>query len=295
MDISVIIVNYNTCRITCQCLDSIFKYTKGIEFEVIVVDNDSNNDDSKEVLRNYPNIIFVQSYENLGFGKANNLGYKYTRGDFVLLLNSDTYLLNNALKFFVDRFKLLPSSIGCIGASLLSPDLQYVNSYGYFPDIKNILKLAILSYAKKLGLCKMKSCKVSCIKEKYVPYIVGADLCIRRSVIDELGLFDKDFFMYYEDVELQKRYSTHSYLSYIIDGPQIVHLECVSSNQTKKVYSYLNRQIYLDGMFLYFKKLYSFPKYLLFRLIFLLNLPAYINRRYTFNENVKLLKTFFSI
>ena len=191
-------------------------------------------------------------------------------------------------------FKLLPNSIGCIGASLLSLDLQYVNSYGYFPDIKNVLKTTIFSYAKKIGLCKTKSYEVPCIKEKYVQYIVGAVLCIRRSVIDELGLFDNDFFMYYEDVELQKRYSTHSYSSYIIDGPQIVHLECVSSNQSKKVYSYLNRQIYLDGMFLYFKKIHSFPKYLLFRLIFLLNLPAYINRRYTLTENVKLFKTFFS-
>ena len=97
MNISIIIVNYNTREVTKQCLDSIFKWTKDVSFEVIVVDNNSH-DGSKEMLASYPNIKYVQSGGNLGFGKANNLGYKFSSGRYILLLNSDTYLLNNAIK-----------------------------------------------------------------------------------------------------------------------------------------------------------------------------------------------------
>ena len=95
MDVSVIIVNYNTRKLTGECIDSIFEKTSGITFEVIVVDN-ASQDDSIEIFRKDPRIIFIENTENQGFGKANNLGIKYATGRNILFLNSDTLLINNA-------------------------------------------------------------------------------------------------------------------------------------------------------------------------------------------------------
>ena len=99
MDVSVI-VNYNTKALTKSCIESIFSETCGIEFEVILVDN-ASSDGSKELFQIDERIIFIESNVNLGFGKANNLGYKYATGKYIFLLNSDTLLKNNAIKLYI--------------------------------------------------------------------------------------------------------------------------------------------------------------------------------------------------
>ena len=101
MDVSIIIVNYNTRQLTSNCIESIFKYTNGVSFEVILVDN-ASTDGSIDFFTNDERIIFISSKENLGFGRANNLGYKVAKGRYIFLLNSDTLLLNNAIKIFCD-------------------------------------------------------------------------------------------------------------------------------------------------------------------------------------------------
>lgn len=298
MDISVIIVNYNTSAITYNCLDSIFKYTKDVDFEVIVVDNDSQKDDSKSVLSRYPGIIYIQSEKNLGFGKANNLGYQIANGRYILLLNSDTYLLNNALKFFVEEFDKLPSKVACIGSQLLSADGTKNNSFGELPSFSSAARS---SFGLYLGLLGIKFKHVSKIKESAtepfdVPYVMGADICIRREVIEKNGLFDPDFFMYYEESELQHRYQVAGYTSMIIPGPEIVHLECASTKGTsKKKYTYENRKMFLQGQFLYFRKIYSYPVYLLYRIMFLLCVPIFVvPSYYSWTEKAKLVGRLFS-
>ena len=89
MDVSIIIVNYNTCQMTKECIDSVFERTFGLDFEIILVDNGST-DGSKSQFEKDSRITYVYSEFNLGFGCANNLGYKFAKGDYVFLLNSDT-------------------------------------------------------------------------------------------------------------------------------------------------------------------------------------------------------------
>ena len=297
IDISVIIINYNTCKVTRQCLDSIFKYSKDVSFEVIVVDNASIHDDSRAVLSSYPGIVFIQSEKNLGFGKANNLGYKKATGRYVLLLNSDTYLLNNALKIYVEEFDKLPKNVACIGAQLLAPDGTYNNSYGDLPSFGRSVISTLGLYLYFFGIkCSNKSIIHS---DKYkpfeVPYVMGADLCIRRETISRNGLFDPDFFMYYEESEMQFRYRQAGWKSMIIPGPKIVHLECVSTKgKATRVYTYANRKMFLQGQFLYFRKRYSYPVYILYRFICLLNFPLFLRGYYTVSERVKLIGRLFS-
>lgn len=292
IDISVIIVNYNTCHITCECLNSIFSNTRDVTFEVIVVDNNSQRDDSRQVLRRYPNIKYIQSDINLGFGKANNLGYKFACGRYILLLNSDTYLLNNAFKLFVDSFDQLSDDVACVGCQLLSSDGEKNNSYGEFPSLSSTIRATASIYLRLIGLRLRKKQIIEANEQSpfYVPYVMGADLCIRRAAIESCGLFDPDFFMYYEETEMQHRYMKAGYKAMIVPGPRIVHLECVSTQgSSKKKYTYSNRKMFLQGQFLYFRKVYSYPLYLIYRFVYFFNLPIYFRPYYSWIEKIKLM------
>ena len=294
MDISVVIVNYNTCLLTRRCLDSIFDLTKGVQFEVIVVDNDSRKDDSKQVLSQYAGIRYVQSEANLGFGKANNLGFTYASGRYILFLNSDTYLLNDALSAFVHEMDKLPDYVACTGAPLLAEDGSANQSYALMPTLKWYAKavcgLYIKPFVRKRSAGDVKSTPKALPME--VPYVIGADLCIRREVIEQCGLFDPDFFMYYEESEMQNRYQRHGYKSYLIASPQIVHLEGASySSGGSKRYPAQVWNWYLQSQAMFFKKTQPYYKYILYRLISLFSAPLCLRRYYSMREKRMLIKT----
>ena len=131
MDVSIIIVNYNTKDLLKECIDSIYEQTKEITFEIIVSDNGSS-DGSIEMLKNYfPSVIIIENNANLGFGAANNRGLKIAHGKYIFYLNSDTVLLNNAVKCFFDFWEQASDkdSIGAIGANLLNENGLIVCEY----------------------------------------------------------------------------------------------------------------------------------------------------------------------
>lgn len=268
MDVSVIIVNYNTKELTKKCLDSIFVHTSEISFEVILVDN-ASTDGSVEFFANDKRIKFIASQENLGFGKANNLGFKVATGHYIFLLNSDTLFLNNAIKIFFDTFTKIPLKVACLGTLLKDTDMNITHSFGHFPTVFSVLKDALHVY---LPFLKYRPCKKLNIDSHYVffevDYITGADLFIRKTVIDDLGLFDPDFFMYFEETEMQYRYHKKNYKSAIINTPSIIHIEGASGKNIKKTYKVNN--MFTESCFLYLKKTNSIQMYIFFRIIFLL-------------------------
>jgi GT2 family glycosyltransferase len=210
----------------------------------------------------------------LGFGKANNLGFKYATGRYIFLLNSDTLLLNNAIKEFRDAHDRMPNRVACLGCVLKAADgVTENNSYSSFPSLSvtwhGILKL----YLRRLK--RTKSFDDGKSPDFRVDYIIGADLFIRREVIEEVGLFDPDFFMYYEESEMQLRYARRGYESRIIRTPSIIHLEGASIGSSDKKPSARKKLIYFKSMFLYMRKRYGIVKYLLFRGIVLLYLPTF--------------------
>lgn len=181
MDVSVIIVNYNTCKVLNDCLASVFQYTSNIEYEVIVVDN-ASNDESVEMVKNkYPSVKIIESQKNLGFGKANNLGFEYSSGRNIFLLNSDTLLLENSIKILSDVLDS-DDSIGAIGTILIGKDLRQIHSCGKFPSV-----------FKKLTGTNFIINKVDFRENTSVDYITGADLMIPRKVWLRLGGFDPNF------------------------------------------------------------------------------------------------------
>lgn len=106
IDVSVILVNFNTCQLTIQAITSIYKHTNRVKFEIIVVDNNSNDNSVEQIQFLFPEIPIVKNNKNIGFGRANNEGIKIAKGEYIFLLNTDAYLLNNAIEIFMILWKI---------------------------------------------------------------------------------------------------------------------------------------------------------------------------------------------
>lgn len=264
MDVSIIIVTYNTYKMTSECIDSIFKQQCPLKYEVILVDN-SSVDESKVNFSKDSRIKYIYSEENLGFGKANNLGYSLASGKYILFLNSDTILNNDAISMFYNIAENSASNIVCWGTTLSDKDGRYIHSFGKFPTLWSYIKKYINNYTRFFGWNILKKESLLPLPSKYpmiVDYITGADLLVRKSIIEELGLFNPVFFMYYEETEMQFRYKKHNYLTALISEPNITHLEGGSKKKSLKSW-----RIELEASFIYAKLCFAFPKYVFIRML----------------------------
>ncbi len=144
--VSIIIVNYNTCKMTAECIDSIFEKTEGVDFEVILVDN-ASKDGSKEHFEKDTRIRYVYNIENMGFGRANNVGMKLAKGKYLFLLNSDTLLINNAVKQFHDYAESYEKK-AFYGCWLKNEEGKRIHSCARIPSIKDILYNSIYTFRK---------------------------------------------------------------------------------------------------------------------------------------------------
>jgi len=287
MDVSIIIVNYNTKDLLRQCIESVFAKTQDIVFEIIIVDNASSDGSQQMIKSLFPNIALVESFENLGFGKANNLGVKYAKGKYLFLLNSDTVLLNNAVKIFFDFYSQFPThdTIGSIGAILLNKELVPTASFGVFPTAFNSLRFYWDKFLKK----KYSHRNFFNKEQSFFPvdFICGADMFLARSTMSQMGGFDPCFFMYFEEVDLQKRMSNNALMCYIIDGPQIIHLEGGSFDTGTK--SPKQRIMFDKSRFIYLKKHSNMFVYWLFRVVYsVLMLLILTDKRYSFRNRMKI-------
>lgn len=259
MDVSIIIVNYNTKELTKNCIDSVFARTSGVSFEVILVDN-ASTDGSVELFEMDDRIQFIGSEKNLGFGKANNLGYQYSKGKYLFLLNSDTLLINNAIREFYVQMEQRSKNIACMGCLLVDENSNRIHSYGDFPTLSNELirrpwYLLHEFFGVRNGFDD-HPLKKHDDHAFEVEYVTGADLFVRRHVVDECGLFDQDFFMYYEETEMQYRYRQHGYISVIVDTPQIIHLVGRSATSSGSIWK---RRDIISAIVCY-EKLYGYKK-----------------------------------
>ena len=294
MDVSIIIVNYNTKKLTSDCINSIYEKTTGIRFEVIVVDNNSS-DGSQDVFLKDSRIIFVEAGENLGFGKANNKGVEIASGKYVFFLNSDTILVNNAVKLFYDYSELNSyKRIGAVGCLLENLDGENVHSYGYFPSIRSFVKgFFEAGYRRMLGKPQKAIGAEIFGVEQQVDYVTGADVFVNREIINKYGCFDPDFFMYYEDTEMQKRWVRNGVKNVIIKGPRIIHLEGCSTKNNKQVLNERKLYMGLRSQRIYFKKTETRLGFLIYRLVSLLNLLPILRFKYNFRQFCTISKIIF--
>ncbi len=284
-DVSIIIVSYNTKNLLNNCINSIIKNTYNINYEIIVVDNNSRDGSVDMVKNQFNQVKVIENFENYGFAKANNIGIKEAKGKYLFFLNSDAILLNNAIKYFYDWMENnnLDNSIGAIGSYLLNTKREIIHSYGNFPNFLNILKNEFINSQNNFELK---------IEEKEVDYITGADLFIPRKVIDEIGFFDENFFLYYEETDLQKRMKDRGFKRILITEPKIIHLEGKSLK-----FSISKRIIFDKSKFIYLKKYNNKISYFFFKHIYLFIriTKELIKRRYSILEIISYYKTILKI
>lgn len=287
--VSVIIVNYNTKDLTINCIQSVYDHTKSVDFEIIVVDNASTDGSVAAIKDKYPDVILIQSSRNLGFGRANNLAFKTAKGSFLFFLNSDTVLLNDAIKYLYEAYHSYGDKIGCMGTILCDADKKPVHSFGTFPTFGSILS----GYIKGRYL-KIREQEPNIIGRRFpltVDYITGADLYISASLFKRIGQFDESFFMYFEETDLQKRISEQGLNNIIINDAQIIHL--AGGSFKKRTQPSNNGTMMIErSMFHYLKKNNkSLSKYILFRFCYLLiRFPHLFSPHYTPKDQWNYLK-----
>ena len=254
MDVSIIIVNYKTPDLVIDCIKSVKEKTQGLSYEIIVVDNDSQDGSLEQIEAAFgKSIQIIDSGSNLGFGKANNLGAQYATGKYLFLLNSDTVLINNAIKILFDYIEA-HQDVGVVGGNLyteeLTPSVSYDSEFDEIADIKAkaswhriVCDLVVRQIDRRIKNAKYRQHRIYgkyfnfSNRPKSVAYIFGADMMIRKQIFDQVQGFDKRFFMYSEEEEMTWRIQQQGYKSVNVPDAKIVHYNGSSSKPSAGVYN----------------------------------------------------------
>jgi N-acetylglucosaminyl-diphospho-decaprenol L-rhamnosyltransferase len=233
MDLSIIFVNWNAVDYLRDCVASIYENTRGISFEIIVVDNASPAGDVDKLKACFPQITIIKSPENLGFAKANNLGFKRSSGLLVLFLNPDTKLVGPAINLLLDQMRARQDA-GIVGARHVSPDLSVqTTSIQKFPRILNqVLDIEYLRlrwpHFRMWDIAALFSTSREPVRVEVIP---GACMLLRREVFERVGMFSEDFFIYAEDVDLNVKVARAGFKNYYVPEATIIHYGGRSSTQ----------------------------------------------------------------
>lgn len=277
MDVSIIIVNYNTYNLLKECIESILSKTEIIIYEIIVVDNNSPNRDIENLTFDFPKVKLIKNETNVGFGKANNIGSAHAKGNYLFFLNPDTILLNNSLLYFYEFYSKnqVKLSIGALGSILLDRENQINSSFSM--EFGNFPKDIFYSFLRIFNLMKTQDKNVIINDYKKVCWCSGANIFINKDTYKSISGFDEKIFMYFEDEDIQRRLINKGFNNYVIQGPQIIHLEGGGVN-----YLSLNKKKVIDkSKFYYFKKysnnllIYSISKFLYSILTLINNIRSY--------------------
>jgi len=247
--VSILIVNWNTADMTVECIKSIFtdKGLKEIPYEIILVDNASSDDSVAKIKKIKGPITIIENKENVGFGRANNQAMKIAKGNYFLLLNTDTIILHSAISQSINWLSAHPESYGCT-AQLLNKDKTIQPSGGYFPNIWNMASLLLhlddLPLINKLIPPFHPHSPDFYTHDDYFltdhsqDWLTGAFMLLRREVVLKVNGFNPEFFMYGEEMEMCYRIHLQypkMELWYLV-GPQIIHLGGASSKSKQIIF-----------------------------------------------------------
>lgn len=246
MDISVVIVNWNTRKLLIDCLDSICKTVKNITMEVWVVDNASTDDSVESVRRLYPDVQIVQNTQNLGFAAANNKAFKRMRGRYALLLNTDTLLTEGAVERIYEFMEDRPDA-GMACGQLLNPDESKQNSIANFPGVLSLLCNETMLRILLPG--KFPSKRQTFKYPIEVDSCIGACLLVRKKAMDQVGLLDEKYFFFFEETDWAYRMKHAGWKTYFVPSARIYHFQGQSVGHNIK-----SRILFYGSRYIYFKK-----------------------------------------
>ena len=260
MKISVVIVNYNVKYYVGQCIDSVRRALRGIDSEIIVVDNHSR-DGSVDYLSKIEGVRIIESGHNLGFSKANNIAIRQSTAEYVLMLNPDTIVAEDAIRMIIDFADSHPQA-GGIG-------VRMHNDWGTTArESRRGLPSPMTSFYKIIGLSKRLP-----LHRKYGRYymgwlpwdspsrievVSGACFLVRRKALDEVGLMDEDYFMYGEDIDLSYRLLKSGWENWFVPA-DIIHYKGESTQKTS--FNYVH--VFYNAMLIFMRKHYSHLSWLI--------------------------------
>lgn len=247
MDLSIVIVSFNTKEDTRRCLESVLGSVEGLNYEIVVVDNGSS-DDSRSLLgkyaTRYKNIYLVKNSENKGFPEANNIGVHKSRGKYVLFLNSDTIVKKDAIKGII-KWMEGNRKVGIASCGLVNRDGSLQGTGGYFPTLLRVFSWMIIQdlplvdkLIKPFHPMKEKAGKRGeqfYQKEREVDWVTGAFMMVRREVIEGGVRWDKEYFMYTEDVDYCYQAKKRGWKVRYVPKWRVVHLGGISGTKEKTI------------------------------------------------------------
>ncbi len=197
--LSIIIVNYNCGKYLKECITSIYNKCSSFTFEIIIFDNNSSDDSLNFLENNFKEVILLKSDKNLGFAGGNNKAAETTKGEYLLLLNNDTVILENIYPLF--SFFENDNKIGVLGIKMLNSQQKYIPSFGKFPKPLNLLRFSSLNY-------KSSEILIDNFNDKnhiQVDWVSGSFLMVKNKDWQHVKGLDEDYFMYVEDVDFCKK------------------------------------------------------------------------------------------
>jgi GT2 family glycosyltransferase len=285
MDLSIIILNYNTCDLTLNALKSVYASKTLFDYEVIVVDNNSSDHSVRVIQAAYPNALLIANQANLGFSKGNNVGIRVASGRYILLLNSDTEIQADTLDIMVHFMDQHPS-VGAAGCKVVlpggtldkackrgfpTPSASFYYAFGIsrmFPQVPKFNQY-------QLGYLDPD-------KDYAVDCLVGAFMMVRKEAINKVGLLDEEFFMYGEDIDWCYRIKQSGWQIYYYPHTQITHHKGASSRRKpfKIIYEF-HRAMYLFHKKHYGQKYFAFINYIIYLGIFFKFIVSLLQNRIT--------------
>jgi hypothetical protein len=252
VELSIIIVSWNVCNEVISCISSIYKNHPVCEYEIILVDNNSNDNTISIIEKKFPKINVISNTKNLGFAAANNIGCKNACGNYFLFLNPDTIVKPDALDLLVQYMEANPE-VGLCGPQILNDNNSVQRSAKRFPSFRGIFyRFTILKYLRvfrrdfRYWLMYDFDHKIT----KNVDQLIGAAIIAKSSLIKQLNGFDQRFFMYYEEVDLCLRVKKEGFKVIFYAKPQIIHLGGHSAEQIPAK----TRAMNLKSLILFMKK-----------------------------------------
>ncbi|GAE26274.1 dTDP-Rha:A-D-GlcNAc-diphosphoryl polyprenol, A-3-L-rhamnosyl transferase WbbL [Halalkalibacter wakoensis JCM 9140] len=249
MDLSIIIVNYNTKKLTIEAIQSIYSSQTKYTFEIILVDNASSDGTIEAVQERFPQVRCIQNKENEGFSKANNIGLKVAKGRYLLLLNSDTVVQEDTFDVMLEFMDNHPS-VGASGCKVVLPDGSLdkacrrgfptpAASFYYFTRLAKLFPNSSRFNQYHMGhLDENDDYPVDCL--------VGAFMLVRREIINDVGLLDEEYFMYGEDIDWCYRIKEAGWDNYYYPKTSIIHYKGASSRRKpRKIVYEFHRAMYL--------------------------------------------------
>ena len=232
MKLSVIILNYNVRYFLEQCILSVERACNGIESEIIVADNNSQDGSCEMIKERFPHIQLVENKENVGFSKANNQAVKLAKGEYLCILNPDTAVAEDV---FIKMLQFVENkeNLGAVGVHLLD------GTGSFLPESKRNLPTPKRSLLKLLGFVGKSNYYANDLSEHNrgdIPVLVGAFMFLKRSVYNEVGGFDEAYFMYGEDIDLSYKITKAGYQNKYLGDVKVLHYKGESTQKDKVYY-----------------------------------------------------------